>query len=108
MSTRKAIKGDEAMVSALYEWMDEIEQDHGCPVRVVLHKSRLKGRLDIRVEGCETADGRLVGVRGQQKLQHPSGNATDLGAALLGALVKLHGTLEELKTFMQTPDEGGA
>jgi hypothetical protein len=55
MSTRKAIKGDEAMVSALYEWMDEIEQDHGCPVRVVLH-----------------------------------------------------GTLEELRTFMQTPNEGGA
>lgn len=108
MSTRKAIKGDEAMVSALYDWMEEIEKDHGCAVRVVLHKSKLKGRLDIRVEGCETADGRLVAVRGQQKLSHPSGDSVDMHGAILGALVKLHGILEELKTFMQTPTGGGA
>lgn len=101
MPERKAIKGDAALVTALYDWMDEIERDHGCPVRVVLHKSKLKGRLDIRVEGCEASDGRLIGVRAQEKASFPNGDATTLVGSLLGLLRRLEANLTEFATFME-------
>lgn len=96
---KQNVKVDDSFAYDIAEWMATIEKDYGTPVRIVIHKAKLKGRLELRVEACEVADTRVVGVRVKLPAAHPSGHATTLWGLMLNLMVKLHRELEEYENF---------
>ena len=100
MGRQNVVKGDTDMCASVEEWLNEIEQHHGCAVRIVISRSPLRKRLNIRIEACEFADGRLVSVRVRRKFEHPSGDALYLSGAIFAQLARLDSDLTHYANFV--------
>jgi len=97
MAARKTkLSTDDELAAALVERIRDLETIHNGAVRIVLHRSHLKGRIALRAELCDASDGRLLAVRVRIKGEYPNGDTQ----ALTGTLYKLIHELDaELTTL---------
>ena len=94
MATKIKRHADEDQVAGLESWICDVERNHKCRVRTVIHAAGAKGRLAIRIEACDIVGERLVGVRVQRKTSYPNSYGTSLVGVLLKELMALDSDLD--------------
>lgn len=102
MATKIKRHADEDQASAVGDWASELERDHLCRVRIVIYPTGAKGRLSIRIEACDIAGERLVGVRVRRATSYPNSYGTSLCGVLLKELMALGADLEEYQRICAT------
>lgn len=95
MATKLKRHADEDQTAAVEDWIGTVERDYQCRVRIVCNAQGAKGRLAVRIEACDIAGDRLVGVRVQRKTSYPSSYATSFMGTILKELIALHRDLED-------------
>ena len=95
MATKIKRHADEDQAAAVESWGSDLERTHECRVRVVLYPTGAKGRLSVRVEACDVAGERMVGVRVRRATSYPNSYGTSFFGVLLKELMGLSEDLEE-------------
>jgi hypothetical protein len=65
------------------------ENTHEGHVQIVCTRGMQKGSLKVRARLCDTADGRIAGVRTQVEVQYPSSDSVTFEGALLKLVLRL-------------------